>query len=829
MAQEAGISTAEAISSAVGWEPETPFLRDVTIPTGAGTAAATSPARAFASAYELESPFVSEYVGEEGFPGPQAELFASLVGELYDPEFEEALEDLVNEAAAIAEEQLSFEYEDPAQQRLEMERALRDYLHPLERAAEAMLDRLAAGVGGKDVSQLSESELEAVLDQFAPAEPGLSPTFENILGGVFKKAKKLVKRAAKAVGKVLPHAIIFNKLKGLVRPLLERVLRHAIDKLPVALRPIAQQLAKRLLGVRVAAPAEPAPPAAGAGDAVGGGADPADGGGEPAAADPADIQGDLDSELAGYLVQGEDFERVAAVERTLADQATPVGDPIRELERARADFARQVIGMEEGEDPRPLVEQFVPAILTALRLGISVIGRPRVVNFLAGLVAKLIGKYVGQQPAVALSRALVDSGLRLVSLEAAAETKPVAAGYALASTVEDTVSRLVQTAPEAAWESEALLEGYVAEAFQGAAAAHFPDPLIRPELHEAAQASGAWVALPEGTARKLYKKYTRIIEVTITPQAAAAVKTFRGIALRDFLKNRLGLAVDRPIRARAHLYEAISGTRLGLIALYEKRVSGLGSWRREARSLIHPLTQEAAGLLLNEPGLGRPVDPQFLARRGKVAVGQRFYYLEIPGARVRMAPRGPKKGSRPARSSQTSVVLDFPKRQLRVFVYYSEADAQEFATQLRKGLPISALLTAMRAKLDLSLPKILSGDQKGGVRVIHEVMPTEQLVDKALGAVGKELAGALLKWLLEALRRELEARKDRFVGEFERAAKAEADGVTVVVVFQAPSALEALRRAFTPSGAFPGAGLLGLLRQAMSEYHFEIHPGFVYY
>src|SRR5205085_4180960 len=99
-----------------------------------------------------------------------------------------------------------------------------------------------------------------------------------------------------------------------------------------------------------------------------------------------------------------------------------------------------------------VVEEFVPAILAALKLGISVVGRPRVVSTLAGFVASFIKKWVGEQPAKQLSGALVDTGLKLVGLETADESSIPAetAGYALGATVEDTISRLVQDAPEAA-------------------------------------------------------------------------------------------------------------------------------------------------------------------------------------------------------------------------------------------------------------------------------------------------------------------------------------------------------------------------------------------
>ena len=69
------------------------------------------------------------------------------------------------------------------------------------------------------------------------------------------------------------------------------------------------------------------------------------------------------------------------------------------------------------EDLAPAVEQFVPALLGALKLGISLIGRPKVVGFLAKYLGQLIQKWVGPQDSGALSNAIVDTGLRLVSLE----------------------------------------------------------------------------------------------------------------------------------------------------------------------------------------------------------------------------------------------------------------------------------------------------------------------------------------------------------------------------------------------------------------------------
>ena len=65
----------------------------------------------------------------------------------------------------------------------------------------------------------------------------------------------------------------------------------------------------------------------------------------------------------------------------------------------------------------PAIEQFVPALLGALRLGINLVGRPKVVGFLAKYLAQLISRWVGPQLSGPLSNAIVDTGLRLVTLE----------------------------------------------------------------------------------------------------------------------------------------------------------------------------------------------------------------------------------------------------------------------------------------------------------------------------------------------------------------------------------------------------------------------------
>jgi hypothetical protein len=833
-------------ATALAWEPESPFMN--TPPTAEVVSA---PATHFRP---IETPFASEYHGDHSRPSPQAEDFASLMDELRDEEFDEALEDLVDEAGAVVEEAFSGEIGDPQRDRVAMERAVRNYLQPLEVEAERMLDRMSEGLAGKDLGVLNESEVDSMLESFASITNELPPAFEGFLGSLVKKAKKAVKGALKVAKKVAsvvaaPHMLVLGRLKGLVRPILERVLRMAIDRLPVAVRPIASQLARRFLGIKIATPA-PVPSSSGAPAAsapidspstagaptmdaptaaptMDDGAGAADATVDATTADPATVQEEMDARLVGYMLAGETFDESAVQESFSSYYETPV-DALQSLDSARQELAGRLATLDEDESAAPAVEQFLPAILPALKLGLRIVGRRRVVRFLAGLVARFIARYVGQAQAKALSTALVDTGLKLINLESPDERE--AAGQAIASTVEDTVTRLVQRAPASAWESEALLEAYAHEAFQEAASAHFPDRLIRAELHESANASGVWAAFPATAARKSAKKYSRVIELTITRQTADAVRTFGGRSLRNFLRDRMGVQLQQPVKVRVHLYEAIPGTRLSLIALHERGVAGLGTHRRGAWSLFHPLTPEAAGLLLNEPGLGRTTPPQFLVRRRVTAVGQRFYYLEIPGARVRIARRRKGWSTRPARSSQPRLVIDFVKRQLRTALYYSEADAQEIAKLLRQKAPVAAILAALKSGQERQLSRALAENPIGVVRIVHEVAPTDEMAAPIVGAmsrvVGPKLADVAMTWLLDALKRELESRFDHLASGMERAAQADEDGVTIRITFDAGALVQQLRRIIGPAGGGALTTNSGIGQLTVGSHRIELVAGF---
>jgi hypothetical protein len=80
--------------------------------------------------------------------------------------------------------------------------------------------------------------------------------------------------------------------------------------------------------------------------------------------------------------------------------------------------------------------------MPVLKLGMKLAGRKRVVGLLSGLVAKLIGWFVGPQSSGALSTAMVDAGLKLIGLEVSDGDQRRAANAAIAATVEETVRRV---------------------------------------------------------------------------------------------------------------------------------------------------------------------------------------------------------------------------------------------------------------------------------------------------------------------------------------------------------------------------------------------------
>ena len=646
--------------------------------------------RAFERFDAGETPFVAGESFSSGDPGA-ADGVHELLAELYDSEFDRNLLELSDAAAEAAAESPFAQGESGSP---EAERYVREWLDPLHRDAQAMLEGIDEALDGHDLARMTESEVDEVLAPHEPIATGENPVFENFLGGLWKKAKGIVsgavnlaKKGISAVGRLLPIGMILSRLKALVRPLLERVLQMALNRLPPALRPAAEQLKRRLFGEAEAEEPE------------------AEIAGVPTTGEVSAVQREFDVNAASLLLASDEAEQdtvvAEAFEATAQDE-----DPTNELSAARERFAEELQALPPGGDPLPAVQNFIPVVMAALpliRMGISLIGRDRVVRFLAQFVAGMIRPYTGDQ-APALSQAIAATGLGMMSLEAPVDPRAVAA-TALAGTVEDTVRHVAEQGDEALEHPE-LLEATVASAFDEAVAHHFPPALLKARHrrvhlaggHGAAPhhhahrhgahhpGSGMWVRLPHS---RWYRRYTKVLTARITPTIARQVHVFGGGTLEAFLRDHYGVTGE--LTAPMHLYEALAGATLGRIAEHEKRTKGLG--RAHAYWKLQPLTPEVAGMLLGEPGLGRSVHAEYLARPLKISVGQRFYYLEL-GHRSRPGPHPVASVSGVAsaregvsavvpRSSELNVRVDNRNHRIRVAMHLSESDAQELAALVR--------------------------------------------------------------------------------------------------------------------------------------------------
>jgi hypothetical protein len=528
-------------------------------------------------------------------------------------------------------------------------------VEPLAGAAERGVDQLAERLAGTDPYEMSGAELGELLDSVGAEQLG-SEGFDQFLGGVLRKAKKLVggavslaKKGLAAAGRILPIGVLLKRLRALVRPLLNRVLRAAMNLLPASVRPIARVLATKL----------------GLGEA------------EDLDGDPVTrLAEDFDLEVAGLLHagdEGEGYESESPAAFDEADGARAIG----ELDVARERLASQLVGVPAGHEPVAELEQFIPAVLAVrplIKLGVSLIGRDRIVKFLAGRIAGLIKGMVGAEAATTIARPLVDVGLRMLGFEVSAEDGRALAGEALAATVEGTVLRTMEL-PTEAFADELQLDAAVQQAFAEAAAAAMPDRLLRSDLPEReTEEEGVWVLMPR-TARPAYRfrRYSRPYTIQISRRLARAVPWSDGGTLESHL---LESGADRwPVQAEVELYEAVPGTQLGHLSADADEVQAL--------------TPEIAGMVLREPGLGSRVPGGARARFGvRPAPGRRFY-------RVRPVGVAARRGRRPRRRVLVSLDLTAARPDLRVLLRLSERQAQQLLTQLdARNLP--GALAALR-------------------------------------------------------------------------------------------------------------------------------------
>jgi hypothetical protein len=685
---------------------------------------------------ELQTPFVAGYAGEPG--GTADRQVSELIDQLSDEDFADAVASLVDEAAGqhMADQGAWTAQPSTAESRLSLE----SWIEPLAAASERAIDRLSERMAGIDPLAVSGKELGELLGSVNAEQLGIE-SFDNFLGGLLQKAKRavggavdLVKKGVAAVGKLMPINLILDKLKGLVRPLLNRVLRAALNLLPASVRPVAQVLAKKL----------------GLGEA------------EQLDGDPVTrLAEDFDLEITGLLYADTTAELPEA-EAEEALESAPVSEDgrpgtVAELDAARARLAARLTELPAGTPPVAELEQFIPAVMAArplIKLAISGIGRDKIVRFLAERVAGLIKGLVGAEAATTVSRPLVDVGLRMLGFEVPAGEERTLAGEALASTVEGTVLRILEQ-PSETFADELQLDAAVQQGFAEAAAAAMPDRLLHPDLpeRETQEEGGVWVLMPRAASPHYrYRRYAREFVVPISRQVARIVRWSDGGSLEGYL---LDAGASRwPVQAEVELFEAMPGTHLG----------HLGGDTGE----VQPLTPETAGLLLREPGLGRggPAAPRAFGARPQP--GQRLYRLRPVGLAAARA-------GRPQRRVFVDLDATPGRPVLRIGLRLSERQAQSLLTQVQGTKPdLPGALAALGRSYAIALPAAVVG------RLLRRsVVPDAAKAGAVADRVTAAVTTALSTYLTERS------------AQLATAARDPANGMTITVAFPgvSPAAL----------------------------------------
>ena len=374
----------------------------------------------------LSSPFSEGLVAADR---PESEeAFAALAAELEDEEFGEAVQALVDEAAGRHLAAVGGWPSGGTEQLAAGE--VEAWMAGIASEADRLLEHVERHFATRTPESLAEGEVEAVLTEALASQgrPGLDGedflgTLARKVGSFAKGVGKLAKRGIAVAGRHLMGPL-FGILRKLVPQLLKRVLGFALNKLPPSLQKDATTLAAKL-GIALPAAAAAAAPAPSTEPVPS--PEPAPEPSAPAGATLAEL---FDAELAGAVAAEQQattdqYETESAF--GAAGEAQDDGAVAR-LDSARADLVDQIAGADPGSVLTAELEQFLPVVMAALplvRTGIRLLGRDKVVGLIAKPLAELIKGHVGPEATRALSRAIADKGLGLLSLEAEAR----AGGY----------------------------------------------------------------------------------------------------------------------------------------------------------------------------------------------------------------------------------------------------------------------------------------------------------------------------------------------------------------------------------------------------------------
>jgi hypothetical protein len=511
---------------------------------------------------------------------------------------------------------------------------------PLVKGTENQIDRMSQYIVNNFSPETNYEDAKTIIESFQ-VEPeqlfGIGKIINKVkkgLTGVVNTAKSV---AAKAGGLVLGPILtkILSYIKPRVASLIKGILQKAMGKFPEKYRTIAQ---KALDALSLSAKGEISPDRLESeimpGNSIGESKELLDEHSlevdtlENQLYGVDDFEREFDKEL--FLVsqdlskrpqpnldfQYENPEESEAIEsEAFLDSEVPqaIESEFTLLNRARDELISGLTG--DSPNVKDLTQNFIPMILPALKLGIKLVGRDKVINTIANVAAPVIGKIVGKEQAAPLSRVIIDQGLKLVQLESPEMvTRENYVGNTIANIISETVDRVSELPDSILDAGEDVLQSFVKDELMATTAnnVHFQvlkdDSLYQRNLPKDAN----WVL------RREYKKLSKEYKTVLQPEIALRINTRRGETLADVLHNYQGWDRKSPVPVVIYVFEATPLTRLTMIA---KDYAG-GSSHDQIRQIIR-LGPKAATLLLNEPKLA-------VSRRtaGPIA-GGRFYYVQI--------------------------------------------------------------------------------------------------------------------------------------------------------------------------------------------------------
>ncbi|MBN3508313.1 hypothetical protein JYB55_05605 [Mycolicibacterium septicum] len=530
---------------------------------------------------EFTSPF-NESAQYENDHQLETAAVESLLADFEDEEFAEALEDLTQEASARHAAVMARWSTDATASEVaatEIEQWLEGVAEEADRRLSAISDRF----GDRTIESLSELELEEFGNEWAAELQSPFDAQEDFLKRLVRKVKKvargvvkLAKKGLSALGRLLPIGKLLGALRSLIRPLLRQVLGRAIGRLPAVVQPAARKLAARL-GLQAE------------------GAENAEYDHEGHA-----MAEEFDARLAAHLLAPDDtvaHTEVAEYHAASEPAAGEGSDHVASLDASRRRLADYFESAEHQADPTAAMENFIPAVLPLVKLGISIVGREKVVKLVAGLLGKLIRPMVGGTLAPVLSQAIASSGLSMIGLEASAAAEQSSLGpEALVSVAEDTVRQVFSANPEVL-QNELLTAAVVQDAFTDAVSRHMPTRVLRPDaINDHGDTGGVWVMMPRRGARRYrYRAYSPL-PIRIHRPMARRILFSGGETLEDRL---LEAGVERfPAEVEIEAYEMLPAGELGHVVgtEYDHRSTSVADLTSQFEEL-----DEASGLNLLMP------------------------------------------------------------------------------------------------------------------------------------------------------------------------------------------------------------------------------------